>query len=235
MASPSGTAEEAPGKLWTRGEPWRVQKVRHTMITRKSLATLLLISAAGRADVQVFSTFPNDMTVRYQSVSGESRQATLSSMQATSLSSPDKPLQLTVLDAQGNIVFQGQAANHRYFVLSPAKERPAALTEAGSTRPGPNPPKVVNFFNANGFPVILEMFAITGDDRLTNLTVGANEASGPSKLPEGTFRLFLKDEGGNPIGKCYSYVKTGNFYLIYRKRPTLFDLEQLGTVPSDGK
>lgn len=208
------------------------------MITRKflgALGGLLLSGSAAWADVEVFSTFPNDMTVRYSSAGGESREATLTSMQAASLSSADKPLELTVLDDQGNKVFQGTAANHRYWVLSPGKNGQAALTEAGSTRPGPNPPKAVSFFNANGFPIILEMFAIKGEDNLTDVAVGANEATGPYELPEGTFQLFLKDAGGNPIGKSYSYVQAGNFYLIYRKRPTLYDLEKLGTVTSGGK
>jgi hypothetical protein len=57
-------------------------------------------------------------------------------------------------------------------------------------------------------------------------------ASTPLDIPSATFNINLKDEGGNPIGKSYSRVRGGHFYLIYRKRDTLYDLEMLGTIPN---
>ena len=45
-----------------------------------------------------------------------------------------------------------------------------------------------------------------------------------------TMKVFVKDEVGNPIGTSYTNVMHGQYYLVYRRRPTLYDLVKLGFI-----
>jgi hypothetical protein len=195
------------------------------------LCGVLLTSSLARADVHLFSVLAGEVQIRYGPPGGTMREASLGSMQEVSLSGADPVWELTVQDEQGARLYQGSLANHRYWVLGPGKKSPAALTEVGATQV-PHPLKAVAFYNANNYPVILEMFALKGEEALVDVQVGAHEAAGPYQLAEGTFKLYLKDEGGNPIGQSYSYVNPGRFYLVYRKRATLYDVVKLGEIPS---
>lgn len=182
-----------------------------------------LLAGAAWADVSLYSTLP--VTVRY-----EGREAGLGAMESTTLSCSDKAVEVTVVDEQGAEVFKGPLTNHRYWVLGPDRK----LREAGFTSNlGRTPLKAVGFFNATGIPITVSLFAISGEERLEDVKVGVSEVVGPYELPEATFKVFLHDEGENPIGQAYSYAKPGRFYLIYRKSGTLYELEALGsTLPS---
>ena len=197
----------------------------------KHLALFLLLSAAARADISIFSVYPGDMTIR----SGD-RETSIGSMAGITLPTSDK-LELTVLDDKGTQVYQGSAANNRFLVLCPGKGGQATLTEAGVLNGGEQKPqKSIGFFNATGFPIGLALFPAIGDDGIElELKLGTNELVGPYELPEGKFKINVRDEGGNPIGKSYSDVYAGKFYLIYRKRQTLYDLEKLGIVLTPAK
>jgi hypothetical protein len=197
------------------------------MFKKSFFTTLLLLgSAAAQADVSVFSVLPGDFKVTYGA-----REASLSPMQGLSLSNSDPLLELSIVDDKGVKVLQRSVANNRHWVLGPGKDGQPVLTEAGYlSDQGKSPLKAVSFFNATGYSVIVDMFAKKGEDSLTDVKIGKNEAAGPYELGPGSFKMFVKDEGGNPIGECYSFVNAGNFYLIYRKRPILYDLESLGTI-----
>lgn len=192
----------------------------------KRLALFLLLSAAAQADISVFSVYPGDMTLRV----GE-RDTSIGTMTPVTLPASDK-LEVTVLDDQGTQLYKGSAANNRFLVLCPGKNGQATLTEAGVLNAGTQQPqKSIGFFNATGFPIGLDLFPAIGDDGIElELKLATNELVGPYELPEGKFKINVRDEGGNPIGKSYSDVYAGKFYLIYRKRPTLYDLEKLGIV-----
>ena len=197
----------------------------------KCLAFFLLLTVAAPADISVFSTYPGDMTIRV----GE-RDTSIGTMAAVTLPASDK-LEVTVLDDQGVQLYKGSAANNRFLVLCPGKNGQATLTDAGALNGGNlQPQKSIGFFNATGFPIGLDLFPAIGDDGIElELKLGTNELVGPYELPEGKFKINVRDEGGNPIGKSYSDVYAGKFYLIYRKRQTLYDLEKLGIVLTPAK
>jgi len=197
----------------------------------KRLALFLLLSAAARADISVFSVYPGDMTIRY----GE-RDTNIGTMAAVTLPASDK-LEVIVLDDKGAQIYKGSVANNRFLVLCPGKNGQAILTDAGALNAGnQQPEKSIGFFNATGFPIRLDLFPAIGDDGIElELKLGSNDLVGPYELPEGKFKINVRDEGGNPIGKSYSDVYAGKFYLIYRKRQTLYDLEKLGIVMTPAK
>ncbi|MFN8610436.1 MAG: hypothetical protein U0931_23055 [Vulcanimicrobiota bacterium] len=193
----------------------------------RRLALLLLLTRLAGADVTVYSACPGEMTLK----SGE-REVTVNSMGSTSLGAAE----VTVLDDKGAPVGKGNLLNNRFYVLAPAKNGQAALLDAGATSDGGKEPlKAIGFFNATRIPVILEMYAVAGDENLTDVKVGPNELVGPYELPSATFKVYVKDEGSNPIGTSYNNVKPGQFYLLYHKHDTLYDVERLGTIVPKSK
>jgi hypothetical protein len=188
----------------------------------KGLALWLLMVGLAAADTTIYSACPGEMTLKC----GE-RELNVSSMGTATLSGSE----VTVVDDKGTQVCKGPLLNNRFYVLAPAKNGQAALLDAGASSDGGKEPlKAIGFYNCTGYPMILEMYAISTDDNLTDVKVGPNELVGPYELPTSTYKLFLKDEGGNPIGTSYNNVKPGQFYLVYRKHDNLYDVERLGTI-----
>lgn len=199
---------------------------------RKTVCCLLLTSCA-YADVSLFSTLPGGATIRYGKPGGEMREASVGSMESTSLSISDPTFEITVQDDKDLKVYQGTATNNRYLVLGPGKNGQAAVSEAGLLNDqGRTPLKAVGFFNATGYPISVSLYALSGEETLLDVKLPAHEAAGPFELDDATYKVFLHDEGGNPIGQAYSYARPGRYFLIFRKRGTLFDLEKLGSVVS---
>lgn len=194
----------------------------------KQLALLLLLGGLARADVTVYSGCPGEMTLK----SGE-REVSLGSMGTTNLS----PADVIVLNDKGQQVGKGSLQDHHFYVLAPGKNGQATVLDAGANNDGGKEPlKAIGFYNSLSFPIILEMYAVSGgDENLTDVKVGAHEVVGPYELPSGTFKVFVKDEGMNPIGTSYNNVKPGQFYLLYHKHDALYDVERLGSILSKSK
>ncbi|MBS2037426.1 hypothetical protein JST97_20725 [bacterium] len=188
----------------------------------KRLAFLLFLSGLARAEVTVYSACPGEMTLKC----GD-KDISVGSMGTTSLNASE----VTVLNDQGTQVCKGNLQDRRFYVLAPNKNGQAALLDAGASQDGGKEPlKAIGFYNSLSYPVILEMYAISGDDNLTDVKVGPNEVVGPYELPAATFKVFVKDEGLNPLGTSYNNVKPGQFYLLYHKHDALYDVERLGTI-----
>lgn len=188
----------------------------------KRLALFLLLGGLAGAEINVVSVYPNEVTLRC----GD-KDTTASSMQAVTVEGTE----MTVIDDQGKEIFKGPLSKDRFYVIGPGKNGQAALTDAGATQTGGKEPlKVCGFFNAAGYPIGLEMYAISGEETLSGVTVGTNELSALYDMDPVTMKVFVKDEIGNPIGTSYTNVKHGQYYLVYRRRPTLFDLVKLGLI-----
>ena len=188
----------------------------------KRLGLFLLLGGLAGAEINVVSVYANDVTLRC----GD-KETSASSMQPVMVEGTE----MTVLDEQGKEIFKGPLSKDRFYVIGPGKNGQAVLTDAGATQAGGKEPvKACGFFNAAGYPIGLEMYAISGDETLSGVQVGANELSAPYEMDPVTMKVFVKDEVGNPIGTSYSNVKHGQYYLVYRRRPTLFDLVKLGLI-----
>ena len=194
----------------------------------KRLALFLLLAGLARADVSVYSACPGDMTLK----SGD-REVSVGSRQSVNLSGSE----VTVVNDQGLQVFKGPLVNNKFYVLCQGKYGKTSLLEAGSASDGGKEHSTaIGFFNALGFGLQLEMFSVSGgDEELTGIAVGPNQVSGAFELEPFTYKLFLKDEGGNPIGTSYTNVKPGQFYLVYHRRDNLYDVEKLGVILPKGK
>lgn len=195
----------------------------------KTIALLLLLPLrlAG-ADVGLYSAFPTDLNLQ---IGGSvPQQVSLGPMQEVRLACSEAELPASLLDDQGHSLWEGKLANDQYWVLSPSPGKRAALTRAGSTLElGAKANPAIAFFNANSHAISLELYG-KGEDEPLRLTVGAYQSCPPVALEAGRFKVYLKDDGGNPIGESYSQVETGNFYLLYRRRPTLYDVTRLGSL-----
>lgn len=188
----------------------------------KQLVLLLLLSGLAAADVTVYSACSGDMTLK----SGD-REVGIGSMGTASLSSSE----VTVVDDQGAQVCKAPLTNNRYYVLAPGKNGQACLLDAGANSDGGKEPlKAIGFYNSLKFPIILELYALTTDDNLTDIKVDPGQVVGPYELPQNTYKVFVKDEGGNPIGTSYNNVLPGRFFSIYHKHDALYDVEKLGTI-----
>lgn len=193
----------------------------------KSLALLLLLGGLAWADASVYSACPGDMTLRC----GD-REVSVGSRQSVSLNGSE----ITVVDDKGAQVFKGPLVNNRFYVLCPGKNGQTSLLEAGAASDdGKEPLKAIGFFNATGYGLQLAMFSISGDEELTGVDVAPNQVSGAFELPPVTYKLFIRDEGGNPIGTSYTNVKAGRFYLVYHRRDNLYDVEKLGFIMPKAK
>lgn len=193
----------------------------------KRLAFFLLLAGLARADISVYSACPNDMTLK----SGD-REVSVGSRQSVSLTGSE----VTVVNDQGAEVFRGPLVNNKFYVLCSGKDGKASLLDAGLVNDGGKEhSKAIGFFNAVGYGIQLEMFSVSGDEELTGVAVGTNQISATFDLDPVTYKLFLKDEGGNPIGTSYTNVKPGQFYLVYHRRDNLYDVEKLGVILPKGK
>lgn len=188
----------------------------------KRLALFLLLGGLAQAEIKVVSVYPNEVTLRC----GD-RDTTASSMQVTSVEGSE----MTVLDDKGTEIYKGPLSKDRFYVIAPGKDGKAVLTDAGATQTGGKQPlQSCGFFNGAGYPIGLEMYAISGEETLSGVKVGTNALSEVYEMDPVTMKAFIKDEVGNPIGTSYSNVLPGNYYLVYRRRPTLFDLVKLGQI-----
>ncbi|MBX3170913.1 MAG: hypothetical protein KF760_26130 [Candidatus Eremiobacteraeota bacterium] len=188
----------------------------------KRLALFLLLGGLAQAEINVVSVYPNEVTLRCGG-----RDTSASSMQPVTVEGTE----ITVLDEKGTQIYQGPLSKDRFYVIGPGPDGRAVLTDAGATQTGGQEPvKACGFFNGAGYPVGMEMYAISGDETLSGVKVGNNALSPLYEMPAVTMKVFVKDEIGNPIGTSYTNVKHGNYYLIYRRRPTLFDLVKLGQI-----
>ena len=188
----------------------------------KRLALFLLLSSLAQAEINVVSIYPNDVTLRC----GD-RDTSASSMQPVTVEGTE----ITVLDDKGTEIFKGPLSKDRFYVVGPGPNGQAVLTDAGATQTGGKEPvQACAFFNGAGYPIGMEMYAISGDQTLSGVRVGNNVLSELYEMPDVTMKVFVKDEIGNPIGTSYTNVKHGNIYLVYRRRPTLFDLVKLGQI-----
>ena len=199
-----------------------------------ALSAILWTGAPVRADVKIYSAMAGGVKLRYSVPGGQVREAEVGPMQQTTLSCSEKQLELVVQDEKGADLGKTTLVNQRYFVLGPGKDGKAALTPAGESEAGRSLSKSVQIFNATGYAMSVKFYPIDDEESVAEATLPANQACAPCPLPDGTFKLYLKDEGGNPMGKAYSYVKPGHFYVIFRKRGTLYDLESLGSLSETG-
>ncbi|MBN9414082.1 MAG: hypothetical protein J0I12_01530 [Candidatus Eremiobacteraeota bacterium] len=188
----------------------------------KQLALFLLLSGLAQAEINVVSVYPNEVTLRC----GD-KDVTASSLQPVTVEGTE----ITVLDDKGAQLYKGPLSKDRFYVVGPGPKGQAVLTDAGATQTGgKETAKVCGFFNAAGYPIGLEMYAVSGDETLSGVTVGSNELSGLYDMAPVTMKVFVKDEVGNPIGTSYTNVMHGQYYLVYRRRPTLYDLVKLGFI-----
>lgn len=188
----------------------------------KRLALFLLLSGLAQAEIHVVSVYPNEVTLRC----GD-RDTAASTMQAVTVEGTE----ITVLDDKGAQLYKGPLAKDRFYVVGPGQNGQAVLTDAGATQTGGKEPvKACGFFNGAGYPIGMEMYAVSGDETLSGVQVSNNALSELFEMPAVTMKVFVKDEVGNPIGTSYTNVKHGNYYLVYRRRHGLFDLVKLGQI-----
>ena len=188
----------------------------------KRLALFLLLSGLAQAEINVVSVYPNEVTLRC----GD-KDVSASSLQPVTVEGTE----MTVLDDKGAEIFKGPLGKDRFYVIGPGPKGQAVLTDVGATQSGGKEPvKACAFFNAAGYPIGLEMYAVSGEETLSGVTVGNNEVSALYDMDPVTMKVFVKDEIGNPIGTSYTNVKHGQYYLVYRRRPTLFDIVKLGLI-----
>ena len=205
-----------------------LQKFLATLVL--ALCAILWTSAGARADVKVYSVMANAVKLRYSVPGGQVKEAGLAPRQQTTLPCREKQLELVVLDEKGSDLVKSTVGNQRFWIVSPGKDGQAVLTAAGEEESGRPLAKSIQIFNATGYFMSAHFFAISGDKRVADLSLPHNQACAPHPVPDATYTLYLKDEGGNPIGETYSYAKPGRFYVIFRKRGTLYDLETLGSI-----
>jgi hypothetical protein len=183
------------------------------------LLSWLALCPFANADVKVFSLLPDDSQVRW----GE-RELSLSHMQSHTLPGGTE---VNFIDPQGKTVCQAKLTDQRVYVI-----HPQGLTEAGSAVAPPG--KHFAFFNANNYGIQLALYPGKDEeeDCLAEIPAPSLKLTAPALPPEGQkWKVYLRDEGGNPLGTSYTPVRPGHIYLIYRKRPSLYDIEYLGTLP----
>jgi len=188
-------------------------------MNRWLLFAWLSIGSLAYSDVKIFSLLPDDSQVRW----GDKEQS-LSNMQTHTL---PMAAEVTFVDNQGKTIYQGKLTDQRVYVI-----HAQGLTEAGSAvaQPGKN----FAFFNANNYGIRLSLYEgkVEDEDSLAEIAAPSLKLTSPTPPPPGEkFKVVLSDEGGNPLGTSYTPVRPGHIYLIYRKRPTLYDIEYLGTLP----
>jgi hypothetical protein len=188
----------------------------------KILLTTLLLSLGAWGDVTLVSAFPDDVKIRL----GE-REESLGPRQFLQCKLSEAST-VSVLDRDGKTLYQSQLVDQRFWVLHPKGAQEVGLHQA----PSGSPRCAVGFFNATPYTMELTLHAEKVNPDPPPISIPSMGASTPLDIPSATFNINLKDEGGNPIGKSYSRVRGGHFYLIYRKRDTLYDLEMLGTIPN---
>lgn len=194
----------------------------------KSLVVVWLgLGASVRADVTLYSVCPHEVKAR-----AGNREETVGSMQSISLPCREPALEVTLMDEEGKTLFQGKLANEMCWVVHPDKGKTAGCREAGRRAlPANQTRQALGFFNSTPYNLILSLVSNTTSDTLDPVVVESLRVSEPLDVPEGTFTVYLKDEGGNPIGRSYSKVSGGRTYVLFRKHDTLYDVEALGSLP----
>ena len=182
------------------------------------LLTWMCLAGLAQAEVKVYSLLPDDSQLQ-----AASREMSLGFMQSYSLPGAGE---VRVVDSQGKEIFKGTLQDQRWYVL-----HSKGVTEAGSLSGTPG--KQFAFFNANNYAIQMALYVGKDEDEepLAEIPVPAHSLCSPQLAPVGEkFKVYLRDEGGNPLGTSYTPVRPGHIYLIYRKRPTLYDIEDLGLI-----
>lgn len=191
-------------------------------VWKRTWLAALLLTAVAAADVTLISAFPKDVNVRL----GE-RETSLEPRQSLTLPPPAAGASL-VVSADGKTVYAAQVTDNRFWVL-----HPQGTQEAGVVHAAGSPRGAVGFFNALPYTIVLHLSAEKVSPDPEPIRVASMQVSPPVDLPsEAPFSITLKDEVGNPIGTCWSHARGGHYYLVYRKRNTLYDLVTLGTFPA---
>lgn len=173
---------------------------------------------------------PGNVKLRYTS-GGETRETGVGSMQSASLSTSEKSVHVVVVDDKGAELAKGAVDSGHFWIVGPGSKSAATLTQAGEQDSAHALRNEVQFYNTANYNVSVVFITMAEEQSgLDEVPVPSHGVSAVTNLDEGTWRASLKDEGGNPIGKVYAFVKPGHFYVIYRKRDTLYDLTQLGTL-----
>ncbi len=191
---------------------------------KQSLLATLLLTAIAAADVTLVSGCPTEVKIRL----GE-REESLEPRQFLTLTLPEAASPLLV-SADGKTLYTARLTDNRFWVLTPQGAREAGVVnEAGTPR------VAVGFFNATPYTIVLHLTSekATPTPDPEPIQVPSMQVSRPADLPSGDpFRISLEDERGNPLGTCWSRARGGQYYLVYRKRNTLYDLDTLGGVPA---
>ena len=187
------------------------------MLKQSFLATLLLTAVAA-ADVTLVSAFPQEVSVRV----GE-RAENLEPRQHLTVPVPAAPLEVS---ADGKTLYKAQVTDGHVWVLHPQGALDAGLVQAQGT-----PRSAVGFFNSLPYTIVLHLTAEKVEP-LEPIRIPSMRPSPPLDLPSEAFFIDLRDEVGNPIGSCWSVAHPGHYYLVWRKKPALYDLDLLGTMPA---
>lgn len=203
--------------------------MRNSRVLKFLFGLWLALGASARADVTLYSVCSHEIKIRTGS-----REDSLGSMQSLNLPCREPALEVTLMDEEAGTLFQGKLGNEGCWVVHPDKGNALACREAGRrSLSSPQTRAALGFFNSTPYNVWLTLISNTTSDSLEPLMVESLRVSQPLDVPEGTFTVYLKDEGGNPIGRSYSKVSAGRYYMLFRKHDTLYDVEALGSMPGN--
>ena len=204
---------------------------------KNTLVMLVLAgSCAAWADVSIYSAMRSPTRLLYKDRDGKVKEVRLSPLQHTKLSCADKQkLEIVVQDDKGAEVGKGTVSDRTHWILGPGKDGQVLLVPAGEDQAGRPLSDTVQVFNATGYTMSALLHPVSAD-RATKveqqISLPRDQACASLPIPEGAYTLVLQDEGGNPMGGTYSYVKQGHFYVVYRKRANTYDVESLGSILS---
>lgn len=197
------------------------------MVLIRLFLLAFLLCGSARAEVHLTSVVPGEVTVR----TSDGRERRLSVRQQAGFPCSDSHLEVEVRDAQGRLCFQGRLADGRHWILRLEGPEKVGVVEAGfHDSISGTPQNALAIFNSTPYHVQVTLYSAKTEELLDPFEVPSMQASAPVPVGEGGFKVYLKDEGGNPIGESYSRVSGGKFFLLYRKEGSRYDVDTLGRL-----